>query len=717
MLSVMSQLTPYSGEAPLAYPEPGQSHPTDGRDIERLYTALLKRWRLFLAVAGGFVALVGIVTLLTPKSYTTTVRLLAGRSDTTVTNSDNATALPVLNALVLQSGEQSVETLADLAQQSNIAEAVIQQLNLKVSPQALLSRVSVHPLVNTALLALNVAWKSPEQSAQIANAFANAFVDQERDFVRAEAVAAMGFLSKELPNAEAKMQQTASRLAQFQSTHGYIDATAHEQAVVTRMGAMDQQLDQLSVDSSEAQALLKSVNSQLAALSSTVDSAKQVDQNPVSTDLQSKLAEVNTELSEAEQKYTPEHPAVIALRQQQKALLAQISAQPSAVVGQTTVAPNPLYQSLQQQAATYTARIQGDQGQIRALQAQRKAYRPTEKSLPQQAVQFAAIQEEAKRAASVYNALEQKYNDALVAETTAISDIVIVQPATADAASKRPNLRTNLAIALVIGLLLGLATVYILDLIENRASRKDFAKVVGLPIVARIPSFDAKHQRALPWVQSMTVEAFLHLCVTLRLTSRPPVKTLAILSARRSAGKSTVAYHLAKSLATLQPGILLVDGDLRQPTIHHQASCPNEIGLSDVLNGSAALDEAVQHVAPGLDVLTSGPDMPNPISALESHFDSVMENARSAYSMIIIDTPALRAVSDGFMIAANVDGSLMIVAANETEESEARGAVTELHSLGIDNVLGIVVNKDAVKINDYDDYFARMHRALTAGPA
>jgi capsular exopolysaccharide synthesis family protein len=192
---------------------------------------------------------------------------------------------------------------------------------------------------------------------------------------------------------------------------------------------------------------------------------------------------------------------------------------------------------------------------------------------------------------------------------------------------------------------------------------------------------------------------------------------LAILSARRSAGKSTVAYHLAKSLATLQPGILLVDGDLRQPTIHHQASCPNEIGLSDVLNGSAALDEAVQHVAPGLDVLTSGPDMPNPISALESHFDSVMVNARSAYSMIIIDTPALRAVSDGFMIAANVDGSLMIVAANETEESEARGAVTELHSLGIDNVLGIVVNKDAVKINDYDDYFARMHRALTAGPA
>ena len=85
----------------------------------------------------------------------------------------------------------------------------------------------------------------------------------------------------------------------------------------------------------------------------------------MSTDLRTKLSDVETQLAEAEQKYTPAHPAVIALRQQRAALLAQIAAQPSAVVSQTTVAPNPLYQSLQSQAATYRARIEGDQGQLR----------------------------------------------------------------------------------------------------------------------------------------------------------------------------------------------------------------------------------------------------------------------------------------------------------------------------------------------------------------
>ncbi len=96
--------------------------------------------------------------------------------------------------------------------------------------------------------------------------------------------------------------------------------------------------------------------------------------------------------------------------------------------------------------------------------------------MPQQAVQFAAIQEEAKRAANVYNALEQKYNDALVAKTTAISDIIVVQPASADAAVKRPSLRTNLAIAFIVGLLLGLAVVYVLDADRAPAAGRGFAR-------------------------------------------------------------------------------------------------------------------------------------------------------------------------------------------------------------------------------------------------
>ena len=444
----MPNIAPFGGPASLTQYEAQPDRTEDRREIERLYSALVKHWRVFVAVAGGFVALVAIVTILTPKSYTTTVRLLAGRSDTNVATSDNSTTLPVLNALVLQSGVQSAETFAALAQQRDIASSVIKQLNLTMTPKELLGRVNVRPVANTALLNLNVSGKTPDESALLANAFANSFVDEERDFVRSEAVSAIGYLSKELPSARGRMRTTATQLATFQSAHGYMDATSHEQDVVSRVATVDQRIDQLTVDASEAKALLDSASGQMASLSSTVDSAEQVQRNPVSSDLRSKLADVETQLAEAQQKYTPAHPTVISLQQQRAALIAQIAAQPSAVVSENDGGA--------QSALSISAATGGDvpgahsrrlRRRYARSRSQRRAYRTDVKSLPQQAVQFAAIQEEAKRAANVYNALEQKYNDALVASSTAISDIIIVQPASADAAIKRPSLATNLAIA------------------------------------------------------------------------------------------------------------------------------------------------------------------------------------------------------------------------------------------------------------------------------
>jgi capsular exopolysaccharide synthesis family protein len=717
----MSQIAPYDGDAALVYSgaTQAQGHSTDAHDLERLVLALRKRWRLFLAIAGGFVLLVMIATILMPKSYTSTVRLLVGRPGSDIVPAGNGpdTALPVLNALVLQSGTQSAETLAELAQQHDLAAAVVNKLDLRTTPQELLDRISVKPVVNTGLLNLSVRWKTPEGSAQIANAFANAYTEQERNFVRSQAEAAIGYLSQELPDAQAQMRQTASRLAEFQSTHGYLDATAHAQTVVNRLETVDTKLDALSIDESEAKALLKSVDAQLAAASATIDSSKDVAQNPVSNDLRTKLADVETQLAEAEQKYTSAHPTVVSLRQQRAALLAQLAAQPSAIVSQTTVAPNPVYQSLEEEAATYRARIDGDDGQLRALKAERKAVQPAISALPDQAVQFSAVQEDAKRAANIYNALEQKYSDALIAKTTAISDVIVVQPANADDALKSPDWRINLAISLAVGLLLGLTVVYVLDFLDRRTTERDFAALLGLPVMARIPAFDSTNPRMLPWLQTMTVEAFLHLCVTLKLGNKKPVRTLALLSARRGDGKTTVAYNLAKSLATLQPGVLLIDADLRQPTLHEKAGCANGVGLSDVLERSVPLEKAVQRVSEGLDILTSRGSVANPVVLLQTTFEDLLAEARLKYSMVIVDAPALVAVSDAFLVAARVDASLFVVSADRTQEKDMKKVAAELALVGIDNVLGIVVNRDAPTVNDYSDYFAQMKSALPAGSA
>ncbi len=712
----MSHLTPYAGAGSLS-PEVRRYPTSDSRDVWQIWTTIRNRWRTFLAVFVGFFTVIVVATILAPKTYTTTVRLMAGRPGSSDVRTGGDTALPVLNALVLQNGEQSAETFAQLAQQRDIAQKVIDAEKLQTTPEALLSEVSVKPVVNTSLLNLSVGARSADQSARVANAFANAFVDQEREFVRSQAVAALGYLATELPQAEARMRDTAARLANFQSTHGFVDAAQHEQDVIARIGSIDQKVDQLTVDQSEARSLLKNVQSQLAGTASTIDSARQVGPDPIEASLRAKLSDIEAQLSEAQAQYTSAHPTVIALQRERDMLRSKIAQLPSSAVTQTTLAPNPLYQSLQQQASTYQSRIDGDQAQLQTLHAQRVAAAPDMRAMPTAAMEFASIREDATRAANVYNALAQKNNDALVAKTTAISDIFVVQPAAPEAAVVSPNLLINAAIALVVGLLLGIGVVYILELIENRGSSEDVAQRLGLPVIARIPNINTSNLRALPWVQSMTIEAFLHLCVTLRLKNKKRLRTLAIVSPCRGDGKSTVSHNLAKAMSTLQTRVLLIDADLRRPSLHQKIGIPNETGLSEVLSGASSLEEAAQNVAPSLDILTSGSHVANPVVLLEGGLSELLHVAEEHYDMVIVDAPALAAVSDGLLIATHVDGTLLVVAADAIDEREAHHAVAQLTSLGIDNILGIVANKDKVRFDDYADYFANSHVSLKGGTA
>lgn len=694
--------------APVALPgETALSPARDIQELSRFWSALLARRRLFFTIFFGFVALVFIGTVLTPKTYTTTARLMPG-SPSTGTGADRSTDFPILNALVLQTGDQSAETFAALAQQDNVAQSVVDRLKLKMSAEALLGRVSVRPVVNTQLLNLSVSWRSREGSAAVANAFADAFIDSERDFVRSQAVSAMHFLSQEMPAAERRMHDAATNLARFQSKNGFLDPSGHTQSVVAQAAALDGQVSTLDIDKREAAALLTNVRSQMNGVQATVNNSKLIAANPLLGDLKSRLSQTEMQLSAAQQQYTDNHPTVIALKKQRDALLAQIAAQPATVDNADTYAPNPIYQSLQQQSVQYQARIDGDNAKLSELQRQRAALAPILSALPSQDMQLADLQQQARLTGDVYNALQKKFNDATIAETTAISDVTVVQPANPAAAAVWPSLRINLAIAIAVGLLLASLVIFALDFVARKMrDASDVSMIMGLPVVASIPEFTSSNSRALPWLQSLTVEAFLHLCVWLRLSKHRPLRTLALTSPSQGDGKSTIAYNLAKAMAKVEQRILLIDGDMRQPSLHELAHKNNVFGLSDVLAGRMRLEDAVREVAPQLDLLTSGRDIGNPIGLIESSiFDDLLRTAERSYAMVIIDTLPATFIPEAISICSKVDGVLLVVAANTTEERAARRLAMQLESLGLDNILGVVLNRERARFHDYSDYFA-----------
>ena len=321
-------LTTQPSEAPPAF----QLAPEQPDPWSRLRERMLRRKRLFLTVFLGFVALVIVATALTPRTYTTQVKLIAGSLGGASNANANNTNLPVLNALLANNGVASAETYAELVQETPVAQKVIDALNLHMSPAALKSHITVKPITNTQILGLDVTWRDPQGSAAIGNAFAQAFVDRERDLVASEASAAVTFLQSQLPTVEQRLHNAEAALTQFQATHRIADITAQTNSAVGAVASIDSKIAQTQLDANQASAQIKSLSSQIAKLSPTTSGGGSTAPNPVVGQLQTQLAQAQVQLNAARQQYTEQHPTVIALREQVAQLQRQIASQPATIV-------------------------------------------------------------------------------------------------------------------------------------------------------------------------------------------------------------------------------------------------------------------------------------------------------------------------------------------------------------------------------------------------
>ena len=680
------------------------SHATDDRqtpDFNWFTNLFWRRRRVFASILGGFFGLVVFLTLVMPKTYTTTTKLIVGNSSGPgLHSSENAgdTSLPVLNALVGGTGGRTPETYVELIQEIPVAQRVVDNLNLPTSAKRLLADVVAKPVTDTSIIELSVSWSNPQTSAAIANEFANVFVDRERELIGDQAASAIKFLSTKIPNAHADLQAAEAELADYQRTHTGAFVNGATQGVINNLSALQTRMAQVQVDESQAKAQLADVRSQLASIAPTENAATSTTINPVVASLQQELAQVEVQLAAARRQYTELHPTVMALRLQKSQLQNQIASLPQTVVAGRTTAISPTYEKLREQQAGLQAQIASDEAQTKALKAQDKDLMGTVKDLPTEAVQLAELQRKEKLAEQVYTSLEGRYNEAMIAKTATLSDVSITQPALANLAIKRPSLTTNALIGLLIGLVLAISGVFLVEYFDNTfKDERDIARQLPLPVLASVPRVTQRDVQALPWLKTMTADAFLQLITALRYSSDEPLRSIAITSPLRGDGKSTLALNFAIALADVSPGnILIVDADLRRPTLHRRVGIhAPETGFSDVLVGSVRLEDAVRETKyKGLVMLPAGPSVPSPMRLFQTdRFERLCDEMRNKYAFVIIDTPAVMEVFDATLIASQADGTVVVIAAGRTEVRQATRAVERLSSIGDPNILGIVLNQ------------------------
>ena len=184
------------------------------------------------------------------------------------------------------------------------------------------------------------------------------------------------------------------------------------------------------------------------------------------------------------------------------------------------------------------------------------------------------------------------------------------------------------------------------------------------------------------------------------------LQTMIVTSSGPAEGKSTTTANMAVVFAQQGKRVLLIDADLRKPTVHYTFRTENHIGLSNVLTRQASLEEAVTVTAQDkLWVLPSGPIPPNPSELLGSKgMQTLLEQAKDEYDVIILDTPPVLAVTDAQVLANLADGVVLVVSSGKTETDAAKKAKELLESAKA-KILGVVLNNKKVQDSQYYYYY------------
>ncbi|MFT9486546.1 MAG: CpsD/CapB family tyrosine-protein kinase [Tepidibacillus sp.] len=190
-----------------------------------------------------------------------------------------------------------------------------------------------------------------------------------------------------------------------------------------------------------------------------------------------------------------------------------------------------------------------------------------------------------------------------------------------------------------------------------------------------------------------------------------PLRSIMVTSTGPSEGKSTIIANLAVVMAQSEKKVLLIDADLRKPTVHHTFHIPNRVGLTNLLVGDEEIDQVVQQSElPNLSILTSGPIPPNPAELLSSKkMSRLVEEFVSSYDLVLFDAPPVVAVTDAQILSGYTDGVMLVVNAGKTHREMALKAKQQLEHVQA-NVIGVILNNKDMKEQGYYYYYYGQQR-------
>jgi len=577
-------------------------------------------------------------------------------------------------------------------------------------------RVSLSP--NTRIIEVHYRNPDPQMAATIVNTLMQTYVENNFKARFESTMQASDWLQKQLVDLQMKVETSQEKLVRYQKEHEILGTDEKQNIITEKLDELNKELTAAESERMDKEALYRLVESgdpdaiasSAGGLTDSSGSGGGQSASQLLESLRGKQADLRIQAAELNTQFGPAYPKLTQLNNQLKEIDTQIQAEMKKIASKIR--------------GQYTTAVQRENMLRDALERQKQEAN----KLNESAIQYTLLKRDVDTNRQLYEGLLQKMKEAGVSAGLKSNNFRIVDNARPPQAPIEPNIPRNLMFAVVLGLASGIGLAFLLEGLDNTVRTTEQAQMIsGLASLGMIPLGSksareganpkrlviATSKEAVELVtqvrpQSQMAESYRALRTSLLLSNLgSPPKVVMVTSALPQEGKTTTSINTAVVLAQKGVRVLLIDADMRRPSIHKTLGMGPHSGLSNVLTGSIPLEQAITNTAvlPNLFVLPAGTPPPNPAELLaSSNMREVLAQLQQQYDHIVIDTPPTLSVTDAVVLSPRADAVVLVIRSGQTTKQALRRSRDVLVQVNA-KVVGVLLNAVDLSSPDYYYYY------------